>query len=104
MLQHFPHYEIFETVGEEGFQWRYRGKNGDLVAVSAMRYRTYADCMGSLEQICSADDVALYVPTRFALTRATAVEPPAAPRPPPRRKAEPAPARSFRPIGKSGAR
>lgn len=84
--QLFPHYEIFETVGEEGFQWRYRGATGELVAVSANRYRTYSDCMDSLNKMRQSDDVALYVPTRFALTRPVAVEPPALPRPPLRKK------------------
>ena len=86
MQQHFPHYEIFETIGEEGFQWRYRGQGGELVAVSAARFRTYADCMDSLNKMRQADDVALYVPTRFALTRPVNSEPDLLPRVPPRRK------------------
>lgn len=86
MTQYFPHYEIFETIGEEGFQWRYRGPSGELLAVSAMRYRTYADCMESLNKMRQAEDVALYVPTRFALARPIASEPVLPPRAPTRRK------------------
>lgn len=98
MPQHFPHYEIFETIGEEGFQWRYRGAGGELVAVSAMRFRTYADCMDSLNKMRQADDVALYVPTRFALTRPVAVEPDLPPRIPQRRKPNP-PTKRVRLLG-----
>lgn len=92
--QLYPHFEIFETIGEEGFQWRYRGGAGELVAVSASRFRTYADCMDSLNKMRQADDVALYVPTRFALARPVAFEPPVLPpRAPARKKPNPPPKR-----------
>ncbi|MBB5208292.1 hypothetical protein [Chiayiivirga flava] len=103
MDQHFPHYEIFETIGEEGFQWRYRGASGELVAFSAARFRTYADCMDSLNKMRQADDVALYVPTRFALARPTTIEPQLPPRAPPRRKGT-NPPRRGRPLAGSMAR
>ena len=96
MNDHFPHYEIFETIGEEGFQWRYRGPTGEVVAVCAARFRTYAECMASLQDMRAADDVALYVPTRFALTRAAVAEAPMAPRLPPRRKPSSMAGRSSR--------
>lgn len=94
MAQHFPHYEIFETIGEEGFQWRYRGAAGELLALSASRYRTYAECMDSLNKMRQADDVALYVPTRFALARPVAIEPVLPPRTMPRRKSATPPKRN----------
>lgn len=85
--KYYPNYEIFENLGEGSFQWRYHGPSGELVAVSAARFSTYADCMDSVNKMRQADEVALYVPTRFAMTQplTSELDPPAR-RASPRRK------------------